>query len=54
LCGRRQLGAWVFGASKGRAGFAKISAEGIQLKPAMEKHAAEAAYKGSPQMNIVR
>ncbi len=31
----------------GRAGFAKISAvEGIRLKPAMEKRAAEAASKG--------
>jgi hypothetical protein len=31
----------------GRVGFAKISAvEGIRLKPAMEKRAAEAASKG--------
>jgi hypothetical protein len=31
----------------GRAGFAKISAvEGIRLKPAMKKRAAEAANKG--------
>jgi hypothetical protein len=31
----------------GRAGFAKISAvEGIRLKPAMEKRAAEAKNKG--------
>jgi hypothetical protein len=31
----------------GRAGFTKISAvEGIRLKPAMEKRAAEAASKG--------
>jgi hypothetical protein len=31
----------------GRAGFAKISAiEGIRLKPAMEKRAAEAVSKG--------
>jgi hypothetical protein len=31
----------------GRAGFAKISAvEGIQLKPVMEKRAAEARSKG--------
>jgi hypothetical protein len=31
----------------GRAGFAKISAvEGIQLKPAMKKRAAEATSKG--------
>jgi hypothetical protein len=35
------------GFAVGRAGFAKISAvEGIRLKPAMEKRAAEASSKG--------